>query len=318
MKALEFIEGRGIVPVINIEKKQHAIPLAQALIDGGIPLIEVTLRNDTSLESIASIRKAFPHITIAAGTVLSSAAAKEAEAAGADIIVTPGFQRKTVEYCLEEGIPIIPGCVTATEIAEAADMGLKCLKFFPAEQSGGVKALELLGGPFPEMKFIPTGGLNFHNLSGYLSCRKVMACGGSYMADAATVRKEEWETITANCRRAVEMSLGFQLAHIGINHADEEAAVRTAEAFGRILKIPVVQKNSSIFSGTWIESMKQMYIGEKGHIGIHTHSILRTMNYLQELGIAFREEGRKYDKSGNLSCVYMKEEIAGFGIHFIQ
>ncbi len=313
----KLIGEKGIVPVINIENPEQAVPLAAALTAGGLPLIEVTLRNDTSLQSVEAIQRNCPQMAVAAGTVLSPEMAKEAAAAGAELVVTPGFQKKTVEYCLENDIAVMPGCVTASDITTAVEMGLHNLKFFPAEQGGGVKAMELLGGPFGQVKFIPTGGISLDNLETYLRSKKILACGGSFMAKPEDIRQENWAAITAKCRRAMDLSLGFQLAHVGINYNDEEDARKSCHLLCRLLRLPVDERSKSVFAGSCVENMKFPYYGEKGHIGFRTNSLLRAMAYLEESGVEFREESRQFDKKGNLTCVYLKEEIAGFAIHLV-
>lgn len=313
----EVMRRKGVVPVINIEKVEYAVPLAQALIDGGLPLIEVTLRSETSLESIAAIHQAFPDMPIAAGTVLSPEVAKAAVEAGAGMIVAPGFQPKTVRWCVDNGVDILPGCVTPSEINAAVDMGLKCVKFFPAEQSGGLKAIELLAGPFKGLAFVPTGGVTYENLGSYLASSKVLACGGSFMAKTDLIRRGEWAQIAQNCRKAMDLSLGLRLAHVGINHENDEAAMQAARRLCALMRLPVDERSMSVFAGSCVENMKAPYYGEKGHIGFKCHSIERAMAYLEETGAAFIEESKRYDASGKLTCVYLQEQIGGFAIHLM-
>lgn len=313
----EMMRRKGVVPVINIEKVEYAVPLAQALIDGGLPLIEVTLRSDTSLKSIEAIHKAFPDMPIAAGTVLSPELAKESIDAGAGMIVAPGFQEKTVRWCVDNGIDILPGCVTPTEINAAVDMGLKCVKFFPAEQSGGLKAIELLAGPFKGLTFVPTGGITYDNLGVYLSSSKVLACGGSFMAKADVIRRGDWDAITQNCRRAMDLSLGFSLSHVGINHENDEEAMRAAQLLCRMFRLPVNDRPRAVFAGPYVENMKAPSYGEKGHIGFKCNSLVRAVAWLEEEGFAFDPDGKSYDASGNLRRAYLKDPIGGFAIHLI-
>lgn len=203
-------EINGILPVINIPNVNLAIPVAEALRRGGVNSIEVTLRSPDSLESIKSIKTEFPDMTVGAGTVLSVELVDKAIANGADFIVTPGYDDKVVDYCIAKGIQIVPGCVTATEIQKAVASGLKTLKFFPAELNGGVEAINLLSGPFPSVKFIPTGGITFQNLGKYLKSSKVLACGGSYMATKSQIDNGDFDSITEACKKAVAISQGFE------------------------------------------------------------------------------------------------------------
>jgi 2-dehydro-3-deoxyphosphogluconate aldolase/(4S)-4-hydroxy-2-oxoglutarate aldolase len=161
MKKLKSYEETGILPVINVPDASLAVRIAEALRLGGVNSIEVTLRSSDSLESIKNIKTEYPDMTVGAGTVLSISDVRSAIAHGADFIVSPGYDEEVVEYCVKNGINIVPGCVTAGEIQKAVKHGLKVLKFFPAEINGGTEAIKLLSGPFPSVRFIPTGSINF-------------------------------------------------------------------------------------------------------------------------------------------------------------
>lgn len=310
-------EHTGILPVINIPEAELAVPVAAALRDGGVNSIEVTLRSADSLESIRRIKEQYPDMTVGAGTVLSIQTVEDALAAGADFIVSPGYDDEVVDYCVKKDVLIVPGCVMATEIQKAVKRGLKILKFFPAELNGGVEAIKLLSGPFPGVKFIPTGGINFKNLGSYLSNSKILACGGSYMATSEQIKNRDFAGITASCKRAVDISLGFELAHIGINANGENDAVNTAEKIASFFRITPRYMNSAVFAGTAVEVVKENGWGQKGHIGFFTNSISRAMAYFQSRGITLNEQSIKRDKSGQITCIYLKEEIAGFAFHIV-
>ena len=167
--ALTRVAETGILPVIAIPSVEAAVPLADALVAGGVRAIEVTLRNPWALEAIAAIRVAHPDMAIGAGTVLAESQVAAAQAAGADFLVSPGFDPEIVRAAQEVGLPIVPGVVNPSQVTAAVKMGLKVLKFFPAEQSGGLSALTLLHGPFPDVTFVPTGGLTLANIGAYLA-----------------------------------------------------------------------------------------------------------------------------------------------------
>ncbi len=173
----------GIIPVIKIDDANTALPLTEAMINGGICCAEVTFRTDAAEESIALIAKNLPNVLLGAGTVLSAEQVDKAVSAGASFIVSPGINRKVVEYCLSKNIPIIPGCITPTEIEIALEYGLETVKFFPAEQAGGLGMIKALSAPYNKLNFIPTGGINLNNLAQYLSFNKIIACGGSFMVN---------------------------------------------------------------------------------------------------------------------------------------
>lgn len=201
-----IMEQYGVLPVINITDPAQALPLADALCEGGLPLLEVTLRSDCSLEAIRRIKAAKPEMLVGAGTVLTGQAVDDALAAGADYIVSPGFDPELADYCKAKGVLMVPGCATPSEIQLAVKRGLTVLKFFPAELGGGVAAIKLISGPFPMVRFLPTGGITMDNLGDYLATGKVIACGGSFMATAAQLKAGDYAGIAASCRKAARIA----------------------------------------------------------------------------------------------------------------
>ncbi|MDO4587364.1 MAG: bifunctional 4-hydroxy-2-oxoglutarate aldolase/2-dehydro-3-deoxy-phosphogluconate aldolase [Planctomycetia bacterium] len=313
---LKIVKEIGIIPVINIKKPAQAKSIANALIEGGIPLIEITLREESSIQSIQNIREAFPDMLIGAGTVLTTSQVDAAIAAGADFIVAPGLNPTTVRHCQEKGIDIFPGAVTASEIELGISLELSVFKFFPADQAGGLDAINMFKGPFAGIQFIPTGGISLKNLNSYMEHPSIVAAGGSFIAPSSMIETENWEGITALCREAVKISLGFSLAHVGINHNDENQALKTAQWFFDMFGLPIRDSNASYFSGVAVESMKSRYFGEKGHIAIATNSLTRAMAYLEKKGVEFHEF--KYNAQNKMTAAYFKEGIAGFAIHIVQ
>ena len=311
-------EETGILPVINIPEAGLAESVAKALRDGGLNSIEVTLRSPDSLESIRRIRKKYPDMTVGAGTVLSKRTVDEALKAGADFIVCPGYDEDIVDYCISKKVKVIPGCTNASEIQKAVKKGLTVLKFFPAELSGGLDAIKLLSGPFPNVKFIPTGGINYNNLGSYLENEKILACGGSYMATANQIKNNDFEGITAYCKKALDISLGFELAHVGVNNENAEEAESGANKIGDIFRMQVKAGNSSVFAGTAVEFMKSMYYGTRGHIGFKTNSMERALAFLRNNGVGIIEESIRTDAKGKLVSAYLKEEICGFAVHIVR
>ena len=197
----ETIQGFGLVPVVVLNDARDAVPLAKALCEGGLPVAEVTFRTDAAEESIRRIAEAFPEMLVGAGTVLTTDQVDRAVAAGAKFIVSPGFDPEIVDYCLSKEIPIYPGVVTPSELAQAVKRGLKVVKFFPAEAYGGVNTIKALAAPYPMVKFMPTGGVNLKNLKNYLECDKITACGGSWMVKGDLIKAgafDEIRTLTAD------------------------------------------------------------------------------------------------------------------------
>ena len=183
MDILKKIKELKIIPVATIDNKNDCIPLGKALIEAGLPIIEITFRTESAAESINNLTNYFENLTVGAGTVLKIEQVKKALDAGALFIVTPGFNPKIVDHCVEQGIPIIPGVNTPTMVEWALDKSLSVVKFFPANLSGGVQMLKALSGPYPEMKFIPTGGINQNTIIEYLRLSNVIACGGSWIVN---------------------------------------------------------------------------------------------------------------------------------------
>ncbi len=196
----------GVVPVIKLNNPERdAAPLAKALVDGGLPVAEVTFRAAGAAKAIELMSKAYPDMLVGAGTVLTTAQVDEAINAGAKFIVTPGLDPEIVVYCQEKGIDIFPGCTTPTDYHTAYKLGLKVLKFFPAGQSGGLAKIKAMAAPFPMFKVMPTGGIGLKNLGEYISCPVICACGGSYMVTADLIDNGKFDEITELCRQSIEI-----------------------------------------------------------------------------------------------------------------
>ena len=200
------IEEIGVVPVIKLTNPERdAKPLADALCEGGLPVAEVTFRAAGADTAIRLMKEAHPEMLVGAGTVLTTEHVDKALAAGAQFIVTPGFDGELVRYCQEKGIAIFPGCTTPTDYHAAYKFGLEVLKFFPAEQSGGLAKIKAMNAPFPMFKVMPTGGISLKNLKEYLSAPVICACGGSYMVTADLIDSQNWDEITELCKKSVEI-----------------------------------------------------------------------------------------------------------------
>lgn len=196
----------GVVPVIKLNNPERdAANLAKALCDGGVPVAEVTFRAAGADIAIRLMREACPDMLVGAGTVLTTEQVDKALAAGAQFVVTPGFDPELVAYCQEKELPIYPGCTTPTDYHAALKFGLKVLKFFPAEQSGGLAKIKAMSAPFPMFKVMPTGGISLKNLKDYLSCPVICACGGSYMVTADLIDNQKWDEIVELCKKSIEI-----------------------------------------------------------------------------------------------------------------
>ena len=201
-KTFEALSRIGVVPVITIDRPQDAVPLARALLNGGIGCAEITFRTASAEEAIQRISGECHEMLVGAGTVLTVQQAEQAIRAGAQYIVAPGFDAAVVDWCQEQGVPVLPGAATPTEINMALARGVKLLKFFPSEEIGGVRMLKALYAPYQEVQFIPTGGIKAHNLAEYLVLPNVVACGGSWMATGSMISQGKFDEIARLSREA--------------------------------------------------------------------------------------------------------------------
>ena len=278
---IEIISNYGIVPVVQIDRKESALGLAEALIAGGLPCAEITFRTEAAEDSLRIISQKHPGMFVGAGTVLTVEQAKRAVDAGAKFIVSPGLNPKVVTYCLENNIPIIPGVSSPSDIEAAMDLGLSVVKFFPAEASGGMKYLKALAAPYGKMKFLPTGGISAENLNEYLSFGSVIACGGSWMVSPKLINGGDFAAITALTKTAVSAMQGFRLVHIGVNTENDAQAESIAKLFCMVLDMPLVTKPESYFTGDVVEVMRQPNFGKNGYIGIECNSIKRAVFFMR-------------------------------------
>ena len=199
IKIQDQLSEIGIIPVIKLNNTENAVPLARALIAGGVPAAEITFRAEGAEKAIKTIRENFPEILAGAGTVLTMEQVRAAVGAGATFVVCPGYDEEIVSYCAADDIPVFPGCVTPTEIQMALKHGLNVVKFFPALQYGGLNTIKALAGPFPGVRFIPTGGITLKNLEEYAASRHIAACGGSFMVPESLINGGNWAEITRIC-----------------------------------------------------------------------------------------------------------------------
>jgi 2-keto-3-deoxy-phosphogluconate aldolase (EC 4.1.2.14) len=197
------IKKYGIVPVIKLAQPSEAIPLASALLEAGLPVAEITFRTAAAKEAIRALRAKFPAMLVGAGTVTTLEQVEAAQAAGAMFIVTPGFNPRIVDACIERGIPIVPGVNSPSQVEQGLERGLTVLKFFPAEASGGIKMLKALHGPYSDVSFVPTGGIDTANLAQYIALSNVAAIGGSWMVKEDLIASGKFDEITALCKEAL-------------------------------------------------------------------------------------------------------------------
>ncbi len=204
-KIIEVLQISPIIPVVVIEDIKDAVPLAQSLVEGGIPIIEVTLRSSCALEAIELIAKNVPKMRVGAGTILNPTQLEQAQNRGAEFLISPGFTIKLLEYAKKKDMLLIPGVSSSSEVMQALELGYNALKFFPAEYCGGVKLLNAFNGPFKGVKFCPTGGISTDNMRSYLNLENVLCVGGSWLTPKHLIQNKEWDKITEICKRSLAL-----------------------------------------------------------------------------------------------------------------
>jgi len=317
MEMLEKLSLAGIVPVIKVEDAADAVPLCKALADGGLPVAEITFRSDAAEEAIRRVHDELPEVILGAGTVLTKDQVDRAVNAGATYIVSPGLNPEIVKYCQEKNVPIVPGCGNPSDIEVALSLGLKTVKFFPAEPLGGLKLIKAMAAPYGAVTFLPTGGVNENNLNDYLAFNKVIACGGSWMVPADAVANKDWKRIEDLTRSAVNKMLGLELKHVGVNSGSTEKAQKDAEMIAKLLGWPLDDHKNATFVGAGFEVMKIPFRGENGHIAIACNNIKRARWHMERRGFVFDDESAIM-KDGKLRAIYLKDDIAGFAFHLLQ
>lgn len=317
MEMIEQLSLAGLVPVIKVEDAADAAPLCKALSDGGLPVAEITFRSDAAEEAIRRVHAELPEVILGAGTVLTKEQADRAIAAGAAYIVSPGINAEIVRHCQERGVPIVPGCANPSDIEIALSLGLKTVKFFPAEALGGLKLIKAMAAPYGNVTFLPTGGINEQNLNEYLAFPKIVACGGSWMVPADAVAAKDWKRIETLTRSAVTAMLGLELKHVGVNSGSPEQCAKDAGTLVRLLGWSLDDHKNASFVGDAFEVMKIPFRGTNGHIAIACNSIRRARWHLERRGFCFDDDSVIL-RDGKLRAIYLKEEIAGFAFHLLQ
>lgn len=315
---LQTIQKFGIVPVVQFDEPQQALPLAEALLHAGLGIAEITFRTAQAEQAIRTITKAYPQMLVGAGTVLTTAQVDAAVDAGAQFIVCPGFNPKVVGHCRNIGVPVTPGCSNPSDIERAIEMGLDVVKFFPAEPMGGLKTIRALSAPYPQMKFIPTGGIDQKNMGEYLASPHVLAIGGSFMVKSEWLASGNYPLVEQTAREAIQAMLGFSLGHIGVNHENANEANDNAGSLLRFFGLSLRNCPKSTFVGEMFELMHFQGMGDKGHIAVRTNNVERAVFYLSARGAQFDEATARYNEAGRLIFIYLKESLGGFAIHLFE
>ena len=296
---LETIHTIGLVPVIALDDAAQAVPLAQALTAGGIPAAEVTFRTAAGEEAIRRIARDCPEVLVGAGTILNIEQCRRAVDAGARFIVSPGYNEELVAYCLENGIPVLPGCANASDMTRAVNAGLEAVKFFPAGQAGGLPAIRALAPVFPGLRFMPTGGVNTGNMGEYLTDERILARGGTWMVKKELIAAGAWEEITRLSREAVETMLGLSLRRVILAGAAGAASCALTQALG----------------GAGLEAGGD---GTDGVIEVAAASVERAVYHLGRQGLSFDEAARETDGKGRTTSIGLCGRFGGFAVRLVR
>ena len=286
MDSLKRLAASAVVPVVVLDDAKDAVATAKALLAGGVDVMEITFRTAAAADSIKAVAESC-------------------------------FDEEVVRWCVENGVAVTPGCVTPTEIMAAMKLGLNVVKFFPAGVYGGLSAMKALSGPFGGIKFIPTGGVNGQNIGEFIAAPFIHAVGGSWVCPKADIAAGNFEKITKLCKEARAAALGFEVAHVGVNCEDADAASAVCEKLNEAFDLPVKDGSSSMFASSGIEVMKTMFKGKNGHIAIRTNSVELAVAELAKKGFAYDESSAKY-KNGRMTVAYLKDEFGGFAVHLLQ
>lgn len=308
------LEQIGVIPVITLDNPELAVPLARALVAGGLPAAEVTFRVDHADEVIARMHDEVPELLVGAGTVLDEATTVKAVEAGAQFIVSPGLAEDSIAWCVEHEVACVPGLCTPSDVVRALNLGVTHVKLFPAAVVGGPAMLRAMAGPFPQVRFMCTGGVKPANLNDFLSQPNCFAVGGTWVVPQDAIAEGDMARIERLCREAVTCLHGFRIAHLGINGHGEGNAWEIAQALSDIFAVPVRDFPGAIFADDMVEVVKDAAPGELGHLAVTCNDVPRAMAFLRSRGYEFTEEGLAQDDDG-IVAVYLEKPVAGFGIH---
>ncbi len=317
MDVMKRLANAGVVPVVVLENAADAVPTANAMVAGGIDVMEITFRTAAAADSIRAVAENCPDMLVGAGTVVNLEQCKLAVECGAKFIVSPGYDEEVVSWCVENNIAVTPGCVTPTEIMAALKHGLKVVKFFPANVYGGLSAIKALSGPFVGLKFIPTGGVNQDNIAEFMASPSIHAVGGSWVCPKADIANHNFEHITELCKAARNAMMGFEVAHVGINCDDGEQSMAVCSDFDKAFGFEVKAGNSSNFASTGVEVMKSQFLGKNGHIAVRTNRMELAIAELEKKGFEVDMDTAKF-KGDKMVAVYLKNEFGGFAVHLLQ
>ncbi len=316
MTVFDRIYNAALLPQIKTGSADDAVLAAKALLSGGVDAMELICRSDDEAAAIAAVQEQCPDMLVGAQCATWEACEKAAES-GAQFLTTPGYSEKIVAWCDERGIPVIPGCVTPSEIMAATVQGVRIVKFFPAEAFGGMKTLASLAEVFEGVKFLPCGGIDNENLADYVEAPFVQAVGGSWLCTAGDIAARSFEVVTERCKAARAIVLGFTLGHVGVNAANAEESLALCKTFRAAFGFNIWEMPASFFASSGVEVMKHSEVGTNGHIAILTNSVRRAEAELAKKGFALDLSTEKCI-GGEPIAVYFQNELGGFAVHLLK
>ncbi|MBN2533514.1 MAG: bifunctional 4-hydroxy-2-oxoglutarate aldolase/2-dehydro-3-deoxy-phosphogluconate aldolase [Spirochaetales bacterium] len=297
----------GIIPIITINNPDVVKPVAEALLKARLPVLEITFRTDAAGEAIRIVSKEFPEILIGAGTVLTIETAQKAVFAGAKFILAPGFNPKVVDYCIQHDIAILPGINSPTQIEFALEKGLEVLKFFPSEASGGIELIKAMAAPFPKVRFIATGGIKSSNLASYMSCTRILACAGSWIASGSDIAAGRFDQIAENAVKSIQIMHGFRIKSVEIPGIEEEEFAVINRLFSGLLHQSPVKTEQGVQIADMLAFTRKKNPNSMGIICLETIDIERAMFYIQS-------QGYKVEKNEATQELMLSQNIGNYRI----
>jgi 2-dehydro-3-deoxyphosphogluconate aldolase / (4S)-4-hydroxy-2-oxoglutarate aldolase len=320
MKPLERIGNAGLLPIVGTVNTTDTVLTARALLDAGLDVMEIKSCGNASIDALKQIKADLPEMLVGvSGAFLTIEECTEAVEAGAQFIESHGIHPEIVNWCSKNDVTLIPGCITPTEIETALSLGINTIKFAPVDSYGGVNGCSALYNLYKSsgLKLITSGEINNDNLADFAEKPFVLAVSGDWLCKVLGNVDNYTEAITENAKKAIEILLGFEIAHIGINQETKEAASGLALKFNRAFGFPGKEGAASIFASSQIEITKVKYPGQFGHLAVRTNSVPRAIHYLKQRGFEVDLNTAKY-KEDRMTAVYLKEEFSGFAVHLLQ
>lgn len=309
------LELSGIIPLVQIDDIRDALPLVGALTSAGFKIIEIVFRSNAAKDALQLITSKCQNMIIGAGTITSVEQVYQAHNAGAKYIVTPSFNPKVVDKCLELDIPIFPSCSNPTDIEQAVERKLRVVKFFPSELLGGVDMIKAFSRPYPSIRYIPTGGINSGNLNKYLCCKEVLCCAGTFLVNANLLKEGKFNEITKNAHKAINDMLDIKLDRIGINTTEQEGT-KLLKTFSLLSGMNYNDGECSVGGIEAVYNHNQ--VGKVGHIVFNSPDLERCLYYLSDRGFEVNKRSVKKNEKGKIIKMDFKGDNAGFIIQLIR